>query len=65
MKKHNTFLQKNRGAAVGICLLILAAASALLTVYLLKYGYIASGNDYWGHLYKSQYMYEQIKQGNY
>lgn len=45
-------------------LAVLAAAGGVLSWFLYHFNYIASGNDIWGHLYKSQYMYEQIQQGN-
>ena len=47
-----------------ICIGILLLAGAGLALYLVLSGYEPSGGDIWGHLYKSQEMYESLKKGN-
>ena len=47
-----------------ICISILLLAGAGLALYLVLSGYEPSGGDIWGHLYKSQEMYESLKKGN-
>ena len=47
-----------------ICISILLLAGAGLVLYLVLSGYEPSGGDIWGHLYKSQEMYESLKKGN-
>lgn len=46
-----------------ICISILLLAGAGLALYLVLSGYEPSGGDIWGHLYKSQEMYESLKKG--
>lgn len=48
---------------VGILLLFISAVITIITMKQL--GMYASGNDIWGHLYKSQLMYDSIKSGDY
>ena len=35
-----------------------------ISAYMFEFGYLASGNDIWGHLFKSDVMYQSIKQGD-
>ena len=49
-----------------IIALFLLAVGALCLMYIMKENnYYASGNDAWGHLFKSNLMYQGIKEGNY
>lgn len=45
------------------CLLFFVAAA--FTLFLKKYHYFSSGNDTWGHLFKSDLLYQSIKEGNF
>lgn len=46
-------------------MLLLAIGAVLLSYYMWECGYFASGYDTWGHLFKSNLMYENITKGNY
>lgn len=48
----------------GIGILLLAVGAAVLAGYLYAVNMQPSGDDVWGHLYKSEVMYENIRQGN-
>ena len=48
----------------GIGLLLLAVCAAVLAGYMYTVNMQPSGDDVWGHLYKSEVMYENIRQGN-
>lgn len=58
VKKANNLLKN----CIGIMILLLAAG--LMGVYLYSINFEPSGGDIYGHLYKSQVMYESIKGGN-
>ena len=46
--------------------MILLAVGAICLVYVMKeYHYFASGYDAWGHLFRSNLLYENISKGNY
>jgi hypothetical protein len=45
-------------------ILVLLVGAVILTIYLQRINMQPSGGDIWGHLYKSQVMYENLKQGN-
>ncbi len=47
-----------------IALLLLAAGAVLLMYVLHENKYFSSGNDAWGHLFKSDLMYQNLKEGN-
>lgn len=54
---------KNNGAAlIGAALLFVCAFIVMLAMR--QFGMYASGNDIWGHLYKSQLMYDSVREGN-
>lgn len=53
------------GVQFFIALLILAVGACLLMYFMKEYGYYASGYDTWGHLFKSDLMYQNIQEGNY
>lgn len=45
-------------------LFILLGIGGILTWFIYEMGYVGSGNDMWGHIYKANYLYENIKDGN-
>lgn len=47
-----------------LCMLLLFAASVCYVFFLKNKGIEPSGNDIWGHLFKSEIMYENIRSGN-
>ena len=55
-------MSKNVQFLLGFFVLFLGAA--FLTWFLHEYNYLASGNDIWGHLFKSDIMYQGIKEGD-
>jgi uncharacterized membrane protein len=64
----NSEKKKNRlplGVQFFISMLLLAAGALFLSYYMWERGYFASGYDTWGHLFKSDLMYRNIKNGNY
>lgn len=66
--QQNTERQKRRlplGVQFFVAILILAAGAFYLMYVLRESGYCASGYDTWGHLFKSNLMYQSIKEGNY
>lgn len=48
-----------------LALLVLAAGAGCLMYVMWERGYYASGYDTWGHLFKSDLMYQNILKGNY
>lgn len=56
VKKHNVSMVK--------VILLLLLISIAFVYFMFHYGYVASGNDAWGHLFKSNLLYENIKEGN-
>lgn len=44
---------------------ILFLAAAAFTLFLKEYHYFSSGNDTWGHLFKSDLLYQSMKEGNF
>jgi Predicted integral membrane protein len=63
-KKHN----KKRfrlGIQFLLSLLMLAVGAVLLMYLLREYNYVISGNDAWGHIFKSNLMYQNLIEGNY
>jgi uncharacterized membrane protein len=44
--------------------LLLLSITCVFVYLMWHYGYVASGNDAWGHLFKSNLLYENIKEGN-
>lgn len=61
-KDNRIWNQKNGAALIGVALLIVSAILVMTAMW--QFGMYASGNDIWGHLYKSQLMYDSIKQGD-
>lgn len=52
------------GAQLVISVFLLAAGAVVLIFFLRENHYYASGNDAWGHLFKSNLMYQNLKKGN-
>lgn len=50
---------------LAVSLLVLAALGVSYVLFLKYKGIEPSGNDIWGHLFKSEVMYENIKRGNF
>lgn len=48
-----------------VAVVVLALGSVILMYVMKSHGYYASGNDIWGHLFKSDLMYQNIMKGNY
>lgn len=48
-----------------ISILFLAAGAFLVMYVLWEHNYYASGNDIWGHLFKSNLLYQNMMKGNY
>lgn len=61
-KKIIAFNKENRDTLIGIGLLFACAVVVMFGMWQLRM--YASGNDIWGHLFKSQLMYDSMKQGD-
>jgi uncharacterized membrane protein len=63
ISKEKTNTKYILGAIASIAFLALIA---IILMYIMKANrYFASGNDIWGHLFKTDLMYQNIKNGNY
>lgn len=56
--------EKNHKVSIVKAILLLLFISIAFVYLMIHYGYVASGNDAWGHLFKSNLLYENIKEGN-
>ena len=55
---------KNHNVSIVKAILLLLLITIAFVYLMIHYGYVASGNDAWGHLFKSNLLYENIKEGN-
>lgn len=59
--KHNNRLLLR----ISVIIVYLASISAIIIYYMKSKEYFASGNDIWGHIFKSDLMFKSIKNGDF
>jgi uncharacterized membrane protein len=58
-------IKLNKGIPLLVSTAVMALVMAILMHIMKVNGYYASGNDIWGHLFKSDLMYQNISRGNF